>query len=64
MLRYLYSLRRYSRCALLQSLLWTPAQYVFYGAVSMAAGGLCLLLPETAGRHLPETIQECEQFKR
>ncbi|XP_019622568.1 PREDICTED: organic cation transporter protein-like [Branchiostoma belcheri] len=41
---------------------WAPMPYVIFGGTSIAAGLLTLLLPETAGRKLPATIEEGENF--
>ncbi|XP_078577086.1 organic cation transporter protein-like [Branchiostoma floridae x Branchiostoma japonicum] len=41
---------------------WAPMPYVIFGGASIAAGLLALLLPETAGRKLPATIEEGENF--
>ena len=35
---------------------------VVFGVFSIAAGLSALLLPETRGRRLPETVQEVEEF--
>ncbi|KAI8500561.1 hypothetical protein Bbelb_213790 [Branchiostoma belcheri] len=43
---------------------WAPMPYVIFGGTSIAAGLLTLLLPETAGRKLPATIEEGENFGR
>ncbi|KAI8500763.1 hypothetical protein Bbelb_215810 [Branchiostoma belcheri] len=41
---------------------WAPMPYVIFGGASIAAGLLALLLPETVGRKLPETIEEAENI--
>ncbi|XP_078666051.1 organic cation transporter protein-like isoform X2 [Branchiostoma floridae x Branchiostoma belcheri] len=41
---------------------WAPMPYVIFGGASIAAGLLALLLPETVGRKLPETIEEAESI--
>ncbi|XP_030850614.1 organic cation transporter protein isoform X1 [Strongylocentrotus purpuratus] len=42
---------------------WRPLPFIIYGAASIAAGLLALLLPETKGRKLPETVEEGENFR-
>jgi len=37
---------------------WTPLPLIIYGVLAFTAGLLALLLPETLGRELPETIQD------
>ena len=44
--------------------IWTPLPLVIYGSVSVIAGLLTLILPETLGHKLPETIKESEHFGR
>ena len=39
---------------------WLPG--LVFGILSMAAGLLTLLLPETLGRPLPQTIDDIEQW--
>ncbi|CAH1252185.1 SLC22A3 [Branchiostoma lanceolatum] len=43
---------------------WAPMPYVIFGGASIVAGLLVLLLPETAGRKLPGTIDEGENFAK
>ncbi|GFR89934.1 organic cation transporter protein [Elysia marginata] len=40
------------------------APLFLFGAAAVAAGALCLLLPETTRRNLPETVEEAESLKR
>ncbi|KAK3772878.1 hypothetical protein RRG08_024063 [Elysia crispata] len=40
------------------------APLLVFGATAVAAGVLCLLLPETTRRKLPETVVEAENLKR
>ena len=39
---------------------WAPLPFVIFGLSALSAGLLTLLLPETRGRNLPETIEEAE----
>ena len=41
---------------------WGPLPIVIFGALSVIAGCLILLLPETVGTKLPQTIEEGELF--
>ncbi|XP_072172064.1 organic cation transporter protein-like [Diadema setosum] len=41
---------------------WTPLPLVLYGSVSVLAGLLCLMLPETRGQMLPESMNDGENF--
>ena len=41
---------------------WAPFPFVIFGVNSLLAGLLALLLPETHGATLPETIEEGEEF--
>ncbi|XP_069171909.1 organic cation transporter protein isoform X2 [Procambarus clarkii] len=43
---------------------WQPLPLLIFGSLACTAGLLALLLPETLGRHLPETIQDGENFSR
>ncbi|KAK3878474.1 hypothetical protein Pcinc_016892 [Petrolisthes cinctipes] len=43
---------------------WYPIPMMIFGAMSVTAGLLSLLLPETLGRRLPETIEDGENFAR
>ncbi|XP_071478127.1 organic cation transporter protein-like [Diadema antillarum] len=42
---------------------WAPLPSLVYGLSSIAAGLLALLLPETRGRKLPETMEEGENLR-
>lgn len=44
------------------SLDWVPM--IIFGSVSLLAGVLTLLLPETKGIHLPETLEDAINLKR
>jgi len=39
---------------------WTPIPLIIYGLLALSGGLLALLLPETLGKKLPDTIQEGE----
>ncbi|KAI8492349.1 hypothetical protein Bbelb_298020 [Branchiostoma belcheri] len=41
---------------------WRPLPYIVFGGLSVLGGVLCLLLPETLGTPLPQTLQEAEDF--
>ncbi|XP_072019159.1 organic cation transporter protein-like [Amphiura filiformis] len=41
---------------------WKPLPLIIFGACSISAGLLALILPETKGKALPETLQEGELF--
>ena len=41
---------------------WEPLPFVLFGTLSIAAGLLALLLPETRNKILPETMEEGEAF--
>ncbi|XP_030850132.1 organic cation transporter protein-like [Strongylocentrotus purpuratus] len=41
---------------------WRPLPMVIYGAAGVAVGFSTLLLPETRGRKLPDTLEEGENF--
>ena len=44
--------------------LWEPLPFVLFGVLAIAGGLVALILPETLGKNLPETIEEGEQFGR
>merc|ERR1719319_599675 len=37
---------------------WTPLPLIIYGALAFTGGLLALVLPETLGKELPETIRD------
>jgi len=41
---------------------WTPLPSIIYGVLSSVSGLLYLLLPETLGQPLLNTVQDVEQF--
>ncbi|XP_072037058.1 organic cation transporter protein-like [Amphiura filiformis] len=41
---------------------WAPLPLIIFGSSSVIAGFLVLLLPETTGKQLPETLEEGEKF--
>ena len=41
---------------------WTPLPLIIYGVLAFTGGTMALLLPETLGKELPDTIQEGEEF--
>ncbi|XP_069462916.1 solute carrier family 22 member 2-like isoform X1 [Ambystoma mexicanum] len=43
---------------------WHELPLVVFAAVGMTAGGLVLLLPETKGKALPETVEDAENLHR
>ncbi|XP_047414690.1 solute carrier family 22 member 2 [Sciurus carolinensis] len=43
---------------------WLELPLVVFAVVGLVAGGLVLLLPETKGKALPETIEEVENMQR
>ena len=45
----------------LLSVVFESLPLMIFGAVSLIAGFLILLLPETLGKPLPETLEDCEQ---
>uniref|UniRef100_G1SHS3 Solute carrier family 22 member 2 n=1 Tax=Oryctolagus cuniculus TaxID=9986 RepID=G1SHS3_RABIT len=44
--------------------IWLQLPLVVFAVVGLVAGGLVLMLPETKGRALPETIEEAENLQR
>lgn len=41
---------------------WEPLPLIIFGLSAILGGSLVLLLPETRGKDLPETIEEGELF--
>ena len=41
---------------------WKPLPFITFGSCALLAGVLTLLLPETRNTHLPETLEEGEEF--
>ena len=41
-----------------QNAIHPSLEYCVYGILSLGAGGLALLLPDTTGKPLPETIED------
>ena len=41
---------------------WEPLPYMVFGTLAILAGLTSLLLPETKGQQLPETLEEGENF--
>ncbi|KAA0708350.1 Solute carrier family 22 member 2 [Triplophysa tibetana] len=46
------------------AVIWLELPLIIFGALAFVAGGLVLLLPETKGMPLPETIDDIENPKR
>ncbi|XP_518840.2 solute carrier family 22 member 2 isoform X2 [Pan troglodytes] len=44
--------------------IWLELPLMVFGVLGLVAGGLVLLLPETKGKALPETIEEAENMQR
>lgn len=42
--------------------LWKPLPLLLFGAASLISGLLSLLIPETFGKRLPDTMQDGERF--
>ena len=42
----------------------TALPLIIFGGLSVAAGLLSLMLPETLGRKLPETVEDAKQFAK
>ncbi|KAI8504686.1 hypothetical protein Bbelb_178040 [Branchiostoma belcheri] len=49
---------------LLSDTAWGPLPYLIFGVLSITAGAVALLLPETLGVPLPDTLEEGENFGR
>lgn len=45
-----------------QANIYTPLPLLVFGVLSMISGCLIILLPETVGCELPQTLQESEEF--
>ena len=43
---------------------WRPLPLVIYGILAFIGGILSLLLPETLGKELPETLEDGEKFAK
>ncbi|XP_035683851.1 organic cation transporter protein-like isoform X1 [Branchiostoma floridae] len=41
---------------------WRPAPFLLFGVMTIVAGLLCMLLPETKGEQLPQTLEDGEEF--
>ena len=41
---------------------WEPLPYFVFGILEIIAGVVALLLPETLGKNLPDTLDEGEAF--
>ncbi|KAI8481835.1 hypothetical protein Bbelb_404400 [Branchiostoma belcheri] len=41
---------------------WKPLPYIVFGGLSVLGGVLCLMLPETLGTPLPQTLEEAENY--
>lgn len=44
--------------------LWHELPLVVFAGIAVVGGGLVLLLPETKGKTLPETIEDAENMHR
>ena len=49
---------------LFQGVLWHLLPFLVFGVSSVLAGLLVLLLPETQGHNLPDTLQQGEDFRK
>ncbi|XP_070548421.1 organic cation transporter protein-like [Ptychodera flava] len=49
---------------LLARLLWKPLPMIIFAAMPITVGFLVLLQPETKGKKLPQTLEECEQEEK
>lgn len=47
---------------MLQEQIWTPLPLVLFAAMSVTAGLISLLFPETLNTKLPDTIEEAENI--
>lgn len=43
---------------------WQPLPFVIFGGATLIAGAMSLLLPETKGQLMPETIADAEALGR
>ena len=43
---------------------WRPLPLVIYGILAFIGGILSLVLPETLGKELPETLEDGEKFAK
>ena len=50
--------------SLFQGVLWHLLPFLVFGVSSVLAGLLVLLLPETQGHNLPDTLQQGEDFRK
>ena len=45
-----------------QEAVWRPMPQLIFGVVATVAGLLTLILPETLGHKMPDTVEEAENF--